>query len=223
MSQLLSYDTKPFDIHFPGSVIVIEVRPPERDQKGLDLESAIRSLLGPYSDAVIALILSEDYLTREREQYHSGLVPQEYVHRIPFMYAQNLIYAADTIGKMLQIFKNREFIPDSAKEVCESYYSFFPQLKHVRDSAHHYEDRSRGKARETPISPKDPAFEVGNLFGQQFRTTLADGSLGSLEISPPTVIAIRDRLQALINCFEWDGWSMTFPYSVNRHQDLPQL
>ena len=95
-----------------------------------------------------------------------------------------------------------------------------PDLKEVRDSLAHLDERMRKKATQVPITYdiESDNWEVGNLGGgRDYRILIVDwkkkdkakrtvpGHSGSIPITRDTVEAVRVALQDAIDQFQWDG------------------
>jgi len=80
------------------------------------------------------------------EALQSGTLPRQVAHHEPFMYAKAFLYAADTIDKVLSVLAEHPDLPGAAKEACLAFTDVVPQLREVRNSAQHIEDRVRGLA-----------------------------------------------------------------------------
>jgi hypothetical protein len=50
----------------------------------------------------------------------------------------------DTLANILRVLAAEAWAPSALGQVRNDWLAAFPQLKHVRDTAHHIEDRARG-------------------------------------------------------------------------------
>lgn len=151
-----------------------------------------------------------------RARWASGRLPDSYTRRMPFIHAKSCLYALDTMGKALRQLAE---LPSSPAEVMQSSADFgaaFPTLIHVRDSAHHAEDRVQGKRYKATINlqpvwnsvvhaPAGGALIVDMLNGNSYGSTLGDGTYGEVEISPSTVASARDIVQRVLDAYVWRG------------------
>jgi hypothetical protein len=153
----------------------------------------------------------------KREQWAQGKLPMSYeIHRL-MMHAKSFIYVLDGIGKTLAALGKTADVPASICTLKDSYYQQLPNLKEVRDSSHHMEDRVRSLGRNAkPLdlshndipfvhAPAGGVLALNNLNGNRFGTTLADGHYGEVEISEHTLNIARDTVQDALDSFSWTG------------------
>jgi hypothetical protein len=88
----------------------------------------------------------------------------------------------------------------------------FPGLKDVRDSIEHSNERARGKAQKEEIDPQGlPPFtgagslSIGNLWGDDFHWTAADGREAVVSITPESLAALSAGVQAMLDALPWEG------------------
>jgi hypothetical protein len=152
----------------------------------------------------------------KRQKWSEGNWPDSYQHRIPFLHAKTFVYALDGIAKALKQLRRLVGIPDLST-IAASWDQAFPQLVHVRDSAHHAEDRVRGKGKHDKPLPNvpvlTPAIHAPNggvvvmdmLTNNRYGGTLADGSYGEVEVSPESLAAAGGVVQQAALAFQWKG------------------
>jgi len=155
----------------------------------------------------------------KREKWDSGVYPRSYEHQIIFIYAKTFVFALDMMGKLLNIlceeYKNN--LPKGVFDQKDTFFKLLPQLKDVRDSLQHQEDRGRGldkKGQPLDIKPglKGNIYIAGtkslvlnNLNGNKFGTTINDGQFVEIEISDQTMIIAQQCIQGIIDSFSWEG------------------
>jgi len=85
--------------------------------------------------------------------------------------------------------------------------SLLPQLKGVRDSAHHIEDRGVKRDRKNqPIKGDGHLFVISSLFKsnnskEKLVYTNEDGYLGEIEISAQVLDPLSDIFQEIVDIF----------------------
>ena len=158
-----------------GHVFVPEVRLPGIAVNGLPDEqsAAVRSLLTLLEDGLcesaMALALygqaaqqrhspiatglaadPEQEQVMKRQLWAAGAWPQQYLFKLAFMHAKSFVYALDQIAKALGRLAEEPLPPAIASVINQQeadWAAALPDLKGVRDSSHHAEDRLRGKGR----------------------------------------------------------------------------
>lgn len=159
----------------------------------------------------------------KRERWQAGEIPQSYQHRLAFIHAKSCLYAFDTIEKSLALLGGIPGIPGDVRAASSDFSAAFPDLKRVRDSAHHAEDRVQGKRRRARLDLQPAALGTVNvsnvgvlildvLNGNRFGGTLEDGTYGEVEISVASVAAAQRIVQAVLDCFQWIGPESHLPY-----------
>ncbi|WP_323915768.1 hypothetical protein [Aeromonas caviae] len=154
----------------------------------------------------------------KREQWQSGRLPREFQHNQAFMHARAFLYALDSFDKFLNVLKLQAQVPQIVAELHDQFGSAFPQLRGVRNSAQHMEDRSRGLgAGKNPkplelkpiengmISAPGGALVLNCLNGSRYGNTMADGHYGEVDVSPNSMESLTSIFQSLLNAFAWKG------------------
>jgi hypothetical protein len=110
------------------------------------------------------------------------------------------------------------------KSARDAFDAAIPDLKGIRDSLAHLDERLRKQAylhRETYTIDAD-RWEISCLANREFRMTMVaglsdrathrvPGRVGALSVTFGTVEAARVALQSAINAFQWDGPSRWEP------------
>lgn len=214
----------------PGIVIAVrifELRYPGTWIEGLQSEKVafqasnlLSALETDLADAAVALELFEQAQATFRQYMErgadSGGVPVQYRRRLPFLYAHALLFALDGIAKVLEKLKSIPGLPTPVARACDAFRTKLPGVVPVRDSAHHREDRIRGRGRrEQPlalkpistggISAPGGVIVLSNLNGNRLGYTTGDGHLTEVEISAATVEVARGIIQAVLDGLTWSG------------------
>jgi hypothetical protein len=152
-----------------------------------------------------------------REQWSRGQLPDTYEHALPFIYARSFLFALDGIDKFLGVLVQEPSLPPGVEMARQRFIGSFPQLREVRNSTAHAEDRTRGLGRggkplqlhpvTNPMvhAPGGGVLIVESLNGNCFGSTMADGHYGEVEVSAGSVAEARDCIQQVIDAFRWRG------------------
>ena len=163
-------------------------------------------------------------LISKREKWAAGQLPRSYEGRFVFIHARSYLLALDRFDRSLQAFAEMDDVPDTVKKAPERLESILANLRAVRNSVAHHEDRSRGLLRPgkhldlKPIdnqlinAPHGGVLVLEGLMNNRFGSVMADGHYGEVEISPTVLGQVRDLLQDVINSFDWDGPPRHEPY-----------
>lgn len=197
-----------------------------RDRKSLIFEAVKQDLgVDPYESVETFDFVSREATRRELvEDWESGKVPDAIFARQKIIFAKSFIYALDEFKNCLRrlwMGIPAEDGEDGLKAGLESLKSafdkFLPDLKKVRDSCHHMEQRILGLTFDKPIPPLQsiemPGFYkkapggilLNNLHGSQLGTMAADGSYALIDISDNTVDNIFGLLKGIYASFKWAG------------------
>lgn len=171
-----------------------------------------------YFENLSIIELEAERLVR-KEQLENGIFPNSYLRLMPHMYARTYLYALDRIRKLIDIIAADQSLTQnetaSIAQIKQNFQNTFPNLIDVRDTSAHYDERSQGRARNRQINPQPVnnnfintsggAIILEQLNGNNFGSTMADGSYGEVEISISSLFAARDSIQQIINSFTWTG------------------
>ena len=159
-----------------------------------------------------------------RRQWDGGVVPNEYSRQLPFIYARAFLFAMWTIGNAFKCVAQCEDLPPESIDACNEFHSALPDLKGLRDSSAHVDERIDGKARgkaieadaiDGPIvkAPAGSVLFVENLLNNRFVGTTADGAMAGIDVSAGTVAHVQRCLQNLILTLPWVGPGRLYPES----------
>lgn len=155
----------------------------------------------------------------KREKWSSGGQPREFEHSLPFIYARAFLYALDSFDKFLGVLSGEEGVPAIVSELHSQIGEAFPDLRGVRNTAQHLEDRSRalgaGKKPKPldlkPVennmvsSPNGGVLILNSLNGSKYGSTMADGHYGEVDVSPESMERLQNILQHTLEAFDWHG------------------
>lgn len=125
-------------------------------------------------------------------------IPRKYSHRIIFIHAKSFVQALDNFQRTLKTLSTYPTLPKGISEIENKLLDFFPDLRGVRNSMQHMEDRIRGlDNRNKPltlqpindgfINAPNGAYAFDNLHNTKFKTTMSDGHYGEIDISKQSI------------------------------------
>lgn len=171
--------------------------------------------------------LEEIRFEAERRQstasWEAGSIPEAYLRRLPFLHARSFLFAADGLFKSLR--QLRRDVPEAEEPIVTSLNDIETDLKvalpdviPIRDSAHHKEERVVAKAHGKPIDLSAPIDEPGlirapaggvllidGLVNGTIRSTVADGRIAALDVTPTTLSSLAHSVQRTVDSFSWSG------------------
>jgi hypothetical protein len=159
----------------------------------------------------------------KREKWTTGTWPWEYEHKLSFLYAKAFLHSVDAISKLLGVLSKEHGLTADVAKYHQRFKASFPDLKGVRDSEQHREDRGRGLDRKgnplnlKPIdnnmisAPGGGVLALGNLNGNRYGNTLDDGSYGEVEVSPASLREAQVCIQGIIDELAWNGPKRHYP------------
>lgn len=162
---------------------------------------------------------NETELRFKREKWAAGHIPHELERNVVSIFARAFIYALDGFDKFLTVLAKEAGVPQRVIELAESIDNILPNLRLVRNTTQHLEDRARGLGagrNPQPIqlqpienalisAPGGGVIVLNSLNGNSFGCTMSDGHYGEVEISPNSLLAVRQVLQEVLLCFQWKG------------------
>ena len=162
----------------------------------------------------------------EAEEWSQGILPSRYYSPLHGIFDRAYILALYTYDLHLKkiaadleaaatsnISVRTEIGPlqQALLKATQEFGSQFRQLKEVRDSLEHKEDRARGKDKggkplRLPTTPGGGRILIlGASDSSTFRTVIHDGSLGSVEISIDALAFVERSLQKILDSVLWNG------------------
>jgi hypothetical protein len=163
----------------------------------------------------------------KREKWQDGDLPSDLKRREKFLHAQTFITALDFFDKILRTLAKTENIPEPLKQLPAKFSESFPDLREVRNSNQHLEDRIRllgtpVRGRPTPLvtqpvvnglvnAPEGGVLITNSLNGTKFFCTLADGTCGEVDISPESMALLQDIFNDVLLSFKWCGQKDHWP------------
>lgn len=162
------------------------------------------------------IIEFETEIQFKREQWEKGRLPREFEHNQVFIFARAFLYAMDAFDKFLGVLSREEGIPVRVAALHVQLSEDFPDLRNVRNSAQHPEDRARGlgaSGKPLDLKPVDNelikvpggTLLLNCLIGTKYGCTMADGHYGEVDVSPESMEKLQRILQEVLNSFQWRG------------------
>ncbi len=160
----------------------------------------------------------------KREKWRSGQIPTSHRNQLISIYAKSFIYALDTIDKFLGVISKEEGAPAGVADAQALMGKYFPDLRKVRNSAQHLEDRARGlgagkQPKPLDLKPVDNGFVsapqgalmLNNILGTKYGCTMADGNYGEVDVSVESLKNLQIIVQSAFNSFDWLGIRQHLP------------
>jgi hypothetical protein len=137
---------------------------------------------------------------------------------------KSFVYALDTARAAAELLAKTPSLEARVRPHYDALATVAPNLREVRNSAHHEEDRVRmRKGHGKPITPVATSLDtpVGQVlvdgtcanidFGGQYAYTMADGRTGVVEVSAATLDKVAACVQAIANALRWTGRAQYAP------------
>ncbi|MES2365661.1 MAG: hypothetical protein V4563_07205 [Pseudomonadota bacterium] len=155
----------------------------------------------------------------KREKWANGGIPREFEHNLPFLYARAFLYALDAFDKFLGVLAKEADVPPEVAILHARMAEDFPNLRGVRNTAQHLEDRARGLGAGKnpqplelkPITndfinaPGGGVLVLNSLNSSRYGSTMSDGHYGEIDVSPESMQRLQTVLQELLVLFKWHG------------------
>ena len=124
-------------------------------------------------------------------------------HRLPFIHARSFVLALHDVQKFIRVLCQLSDGSSEVEAAMTEFASKLPDLKAVRDSEQHLEERLQGlvKGKKLPTS----LLWIGNLINNTYQMTMADGRIGNVEVSRATLDVAASCIQRTIDSFQWTG------------------
>lgn len=188
-------------------------------QRRREIEDALCARLGidSHSEERWTRVRELAEIEHKREQWAAGKLPFTYEHRLVFLHARSFLLALDRLDRSLAVLVKEAGVPAEVEAAHAAFRAAVPNLRGVRNSVAHHEDRSRGLGRDgKPLSLKPVVNEMvsapgggvlmlENLFNNRFGSTMDDGHYGEVEVSVETLRAAAACVQRVMNTFSWKG------------------
>ncbi|EHO05399.1 hypothetical protein HMPREF9714_03337 [Myroides odoratimimus CCUG 12901] len=152
----------------------------------------------------------------KRYKWNQGEIPKNFIHKKIFLYAKAFLFSIDNFEREVEMLYKEPLLKNKIKPLKIRIKEIFPSLRQVRNSAHHFEDISRGQSFGAKIdlqpinngviyAPHGGVIVMNQLNGNKYGNTLSDGTFGEVEISPDKIKELQIALQDFLNSLEWKG------------------
>lgn len=155
----------------------------------------------------------------KKEKWSNGGVPREFEHNLPFIYARAFLYALDAFDKFFSVLVKEENVPAEIATYNDKVAEAFPDLRGVRNTTQHLEDRARGLGAGRNPQPLDlkpidnglisapggGVLALNCLNGSRYGSTMSDGHYGEVDVSPDSMQHLQQILQGVLLSFKWRG------------------
>ena len=171
-----------------------------------DLVFQEQTIISYICDALNEAFISENEYTRLFNKEHQLNFEkclsnnEKYKKQI---YAKSFIYNLDIINKLFNTLDDKVGNENEKHLLHERYKSCFGDLKHIRDSLMHLEDRGIGKDKnKKPLVAT--VIVIGGFINNCYSYSGSDGKHYQIEISETTINKAKTIIQNLINTYEWE-------------------
>jgi len=139
-------------------------------------------------------------------------IPLNQFQRLPFIYAHSFLDAVVKIRSAIFVMSKKKktpFIPNEIRvkliSLKNEFDEEFPNIREVRHSWQHIEDRMRGKTfiNNKEVDIKGSLLVLSSLSGDNLTYTIADGSTQSISISEKTFRRAEYYVQSVFDSFKW--------------------
>jgi hypothetical protein len=178
--------------------------------------------IGEFDFARYQEIRAEVDRRRLKDAFAANVVPDGYIHEMPFVHAKGCLTAAHTIRLALIQCTKINAIQTHADAAGGSMDAALPKLKGVRDSTAHVDERVQGMARRKEIqlqpiqnrmvNAPGGVLIIGSLIDDNFGSTMEDGNYGEVPVTVDTFNLIVRVIQEFLDRLPWRG----VPYVVPR-------
>lgn len=154
----------------------------------------------------------------KREQWKNGSAPSHFELDIKLIAARAFLYALDAFEKLLGVISKEKNVPERVAFLHQNLIEYFPNLRGVRNTEQHLEDRFRrlgaDKKQQIDLKPIANGFVeapaggilvLGNLNGTRYGSTMADGHYGEVDVSPASMTFLQKILEEIFQSFKWRG------------------
>jgi hypothetical protein len=119
------------------------------------------------------------------------------------IYAKTFVYSLNNILNLLKLLTNIKYNPPlTVIKYCEEYQLKFKDIRHIRDSLMHIENRGVGEDKYGEQINSN-LLVVGGFLDNRYCFSGSDGKVYEIEISEKTLIIVKDILQNVINSYSW--------------------
>lgn len=130
------------------------------------------------------------------------------------IHARAFLHAFALFERLLNILALDPSAPAKLNELRAKFRAAFPDVRGVRDSVQHGDERSQWKARgkeiDTNLLLHDTLSSSATGF-PNYVATMANGKLGQLEVSVRSMEVLHEIFQGVLNSYTWHGPPRSLP------------
>ncbi|MFN7098300.1 MAG: hypothetical protein ACK4PR_12215, partial [Gammaproteobacteria bacterium] len=154
----------------------------------------------------------------------SGRLPSSFNNSIMRMYARSFLYALDVFSQMLSVLAQELLsLNIDINQFNNEMTLAFPDLRGVRNTSHHPEDRLRGLGAGRlpkpmilqPVQNEFFSLEktviMDSLINKKFGSTMACGNYGEVDVSIDSMTKLQTIFQNVLNALPWTGPHHHYP------------
>jgi len=185
-------------LEIPGDWIAHE----DRD-KAFEIDMILKEFVGALDEAALVLALYNEATASGPPHPADRRGSNQRLRRL---YAKCFVYALDEATQLALVLEKDPGVPEQAKQLCRRFNSSIPDLRDLRNSLHHTEDRIRGLGRDKTPLPTPLIIMRGFAENRLCATTdKEERPYAEVEISHATLSVACRIAEELIWSFEWIG------------------
>ena len=169
-----------------------------------EVTQLVSEMTSQYNAAVVCVAYYQGLWGRFVARLRDGTEPRREIdieRELSGIFARSYVLALDAIeGCAIQVKKHSE-VPEGCREVAERLATSLKQVKEVRDSLQHIEERVQGKAHQNRIPA--PILHLGNYSEAGFTFTTASGAAVTIEVSEASLASLRSQIGELDRALTW--------------------
>lgn len=121
----------------------------------------------------------------------------------PFLHAKSFVHSLYDVQKFIDVLGNLSGNSQEIDAASAELTSKLPDLKGVRDSEQHLEERLQGLTRGQKLPTSQ--LWIGNLMNKNYEMTTESGRIGRIEVSRETLDIAASCIQRTIDSLQWTG------------------
>ncbi len=176
-------------------------------------EIVMKSISDGLSPEAIRMQVEHIY---KNERWATGAVPFHFPRMNALICAKSFVYALDSFEKVLAVLMRLEGAPPDLRNSIQMISEAFPDLRSLRDTSHHIEDRLRkldrkGRSIELKesdigiISSAGGVLVLNTVNGDTYCATLEDGTVGAIDINQESLNKLVAVFERALASFSWIG------------------
>jgi hypothetical protein len=182
-------------------------------------ETLEREYVKPLTEENLHEIRFEAEVHLKREKWRKGVVPWEFEHRLPLVYARTFIQAVDGFDRVLEELTQVTNAPGKLLKLHGEMAERFPHLRILRSETRCMEqdiydpgpDKKHQSWEPGPVNRRrnnvshESSASLESLNGSRYSTNKADGQSVEIDISPESMHHLQVILEGVLLSFKWCG------------------